>query len=418
LLDFDEDVCEMGSRETEEPVMTKRITESLAAALQAKVSDKDEFIFDALLSGYGLRRTPAGVVIHIAVARAAGHKVRTTLGKWPAMKTAEARSLAGMAIADVREGRDPLLERRARLRAAAVNGVTVSAYAEKWMEHVRLKRKPKTARDYAHILNNHVLPAFGHRTIAEIRPDDVDALHVKLQATPRMANYVTATFGVMMRHAIQAGLRRDNPCRDVVRYREKGRERFLSPREFAAAVEAIDKAVGNKVISPRAAAGLKLLMFTGARRSEIRAALWSHVDWTRRLIRLPDSKTNTPRTIHLSDAAIAVLHSLPRDGTFVIGGGEAFLNAAWSVVRSRCGLTDVRVHDLRHSYASAALAAGVPLAMVGKLLGHAHAGTTSRYAHLAADDAAAANDVVGAALAGMTTKPSSGTVVKLRRGRR
>jgi integrase len=400
--------------------MTVRVTERVAADLQARANDRDQFLFDSLVSGYCLRRTPGGVVIHIAVTRAGGRKSRTSLGRWPAMKTAEARELARMAIADIREGRDPIVERRARLRAAAVNGVTVAEYAERWMEHVRLKRKPKTARDYAHILRNHLLPAFGHRTIAEIRPDDVDALHVKLQATPRMANYVTATFGVMLRHAIQAGLRHDNPCRDVVRYREKGRERFLSPREFATAVEAIDKAVADKTISLRAAAGLKLLMLTGARRSEIRAAQWCNVDWERRIIRLPDSKTNTPRTIHLNDSALDVLRALPREGGFIVGGGEAFLNAAWSVIRARCGLTDVRVHDLRHSYASAALAAGVPLAMVGKLLGHAHAGTTSRYAHLAADDAAAANDVVGAALAAATTRPTGGTVVKLpkRRGRR
>ena len=400
--------------------MPKRITESVAAALQAEASDRDEFVFDALLSGYALRKTPGGVVIHIAIARAAGRKVRVCLGRWPEMTTASARELARLAIADVREGRDPALERRARQRAAAVNGVTVSAYAEKWMEHVRLKLKAKTGRDYTHILQNHLLPAFGHRTIAELRPDDVDALHVKLKATPRMANYVVATLGVMMRHAIQAGLRHDNPARDVVRFREKARERFLSPREFAAAVEAIDKAVADKAISPRASAGLKLLAYTGARRSEVRAARWSDVDLARRLIRLPDSKTNTPRTIHLNDAALDVLHALPRDGTLVIGGGEAFLNAAWSVVRAGCGLDDVRVHDLRHSFASTALAAGVPLALVGRLLGHKRASTTERYAHLAADDAAAANDIVGAALAGMTSAPVSGTVVKLpkRRGRR
>jgi integrase len=398
--------------------MTKRITEAVAAALQAKDSDRDEFVFYALLSGYGLRRTPAGVVIHLAVARAAGRKVRVTLGKWPALKTAEARSLAGMAIADVREGRDPLLERRARLRAAAVNGVTVSAYAEKWMEHVRLKRKPKTARDYTHILQNHLLPAFGHRTIAELRPDDVDALHVKLKHTPRMANYVVTTLGAMLRHAIQAGLRHDNPCRDVVRYKENPRERFLSPREFAAAVEAIDKAVADKAINPRAAAGLKLLMLTGARRSEIRAAQWSNVDWERRIIRLPDSKTNTPRTIHLNDSVLDVLRALPRDGIQVVGGGEAFLNAAWSVVRTRCGLGDVRLHDLRHSFASLALASGVPLAHVGRLLGHKRASTSERYAHLSSADIAAASDTVGAALAAVTTKPTSGTVVKLPNKRR
>jgi integrase len=325
-----------------------------------------------------------------------------------------------MAIADLRDGRDPVLERRARERAAAANGVTFSDYAEKWMEHVRLKRKPKTARDYAHILQNHLLPAFGHRTVAELRSDDVEALHVKLKATPRMANYVVATLGVMLRHAIQAGVRSNTPTRDVVRYREKGRERFLSPREFAAAVEAIDKAVADKAISLRAAAGLKLLMLTGARRSEIRAAQWSTVDWERRIIRLLDSKTNTPRTIHLNDSAIDVLRALPRDEIFVVGGGEAFLNAAWSVVRARCGLGDVRLHDLRHSFASLALASGVPLAHVGRLLGHKRASTSERYAHLSSADIASASDTVGAALAAVTTKPTGGTVIKMtkQRGRR
>jgi integrase len=401
-----------------EPIMTKRITESLAAALQARTSDKDEFIFDALLSGYGIRRTPAGVVIHIAVTRAAGRKVRVSLGRWPDMTTASARELARLAIGDVREGRDPALERRARLRAAAVNGVTVSAYAEKWLEHVRLKRKAKTSSDYASLLKNHVLPALGHRTVAELRVDDVDALHAGLKQKPRAANYAVVVLGAMMQHAIKAGVCSNNPCRDVVRYKENARERFLSRQEFATVVEAIDKAAADKAINPRAAAGLKLLLCTGARRSEIRATRWADVDWSRRIIRLSDSKGNIPRTVHLSDTALEVLRSLPRDGGFVVGGSRTFLNIAWSVVRARCGLGDVRLHDLRHSFASLALASGVPLAMVGKLLGHKRASSVERYAHLSATDAAAANDVVGAALAAVTTKPISGTVIKLPRRRR
>jgi integrase len=400
--------------------MTTRITEAAAAALQAKHADRDEFLFDTLVSGYVLRRTPAGVVIHLVVVRSGGRKMRVTIGRWPETRTTEARELARLAIADIRNGRDPVLERRARQRAAAANGVTIADYAEKWIEHVRLKRKPKTAREYDALLRNHILPALGHRTVAELRQDDVEVLHVKLKATPRQANCAINVLGTMLLHAVKAGLRGDNPCREIVRYRERVVERFLSPREFATAVEAIDKAVADKAISLRAGAGLKLALYTGARRSEIRAARWSDVDWSRSLIRLADSKTNAPRTIHLNAAAVEVLHSLPRDGLHVVGGGAAFLNSAWSVVRTRCGLRDVRLHDLRHSFASAALAAGVPLAMVGKLLGHKRASTTERYGHLAADDAAAANEVVGAALAGMTSAPPTGTVVKLpkRRGRR
>jgi integrase len=396
----------------------KRITEAVAAALQAKTSDKDVFVFDTLLSGYAIRRTPAGVVVHLAQTRAAGRRVRASLGRWPDLKTAEGRELARLAIADIKDGRDPVLERRVRQRAAAANGVTVSAYAETWLAHVHLKRKAKTFRDYDKVLARHVLPAIGHRTVAELRLEDVEAIHVALKHVPRTANQAVTILGTMLVHAVKAGLRPDNPCREVVRYREAARERFLSPREFAAVIETIDKAVADKEISPRAGAGIKLLAYTGARRSEVRAARWSYVDLDRRIIRLPDSKTNTPRTLFLSDSAIDVLRSLPRDGGgLVIGGGEAFLNAAWGVVRGRCGLGDVRLHDLRHSYASAALAAGVTLAQIGKLLGHRSTSATSRYAHLAADDVAAAGDVVGAALAGMTARPGA-TVVKLLRRRR
>ena len=147
---------------------------------------------------------------------------------------------------------------------------------------------------------------------------------------------------------------------------------------------------------------------------------WSDIDWSRRIIRLADSKANVPRTIHLNDAAIEVLQSLPRrvDTAAVIAGARGrALGDAWQITRKRCGLDAVRLHDLRHSFASLALASGVPLAMVGKLLGHKRASTTERYAHLAADDAAAANDIVGAALAAVTTRPTSGSVVKLPRRR-
>ena len=110
------------------------------------------------------------------------------------------------------------------------------------------------------------------------------------------------------------------------------------------------------MIGPHAAAGLRLALFTGARSGEITAIQWEHIDWQRKQVRLPDSKTNTPRTIHLTDAAIEVLKTLPRVGPFVIAGakpGEAYknLSRAWIIAREYAGLQDVRLHDLRHSYA-------------------------------------------------------------------
>ena len=398
--------------------MPKRITEAVAVALQAHAGDKDVFVFDALTSGYALRRTPNGTLVHLARCRTAGRKITVSLGRWPEMKTAEARELARMAIADIRAGRDPALERRTRQQAAAANGVTLVAFAAKWMsEHVRLKLKPKTATDYEQQLRKHVIPAIGGRTIAGLTFSDVNALHVKMKATPRAANYCVGMLSAMMAHAIRAGLRQDNPARGVTRYAEPQRERFLAPREFTAAVNGIEAAVEDGIILPQAGAALKLALYTGARRGEICSATWAHVDWDRRIFRLQESKTGA-RTIHLNDYALDVLRALPRPGMLIIGLKPRTLDRAWGLVRACCGLTDVRLHDLRHTYASLALKSGIPLAMVGKLLGHRRASTTERYAHLAATDAAVASDVFGAALASMSMAPLSGAVVKLPRRRR
>jgi integrase len=395
--------------------MAQRITEAVSTKLQQTVSDRDVFVFDTLCSGYALRRTPAGIVIHIAQARAGGRKMRISIGRWPAMRTAEARELARMAIADVREGRDPILERRARQQAAVAGGLSVAAFAEQWLACHGPKLRPKTVDDYQQHLRLHILPALGAKTVAGLAFGDLHELHARMKRIPRAANYALSILQAMLRHAVRIGLRSDNPCRDVARYPERKCERFLSPIERTQALNTIETMVRAGKLGAPAAAGLRLLIYTGARKSEIRAARWRDVDFDRRLIRLADSKTGA-RTIYLNDAAMDVLRSLPRDGAHVIGGHRLFLSKAWTRVREACGLDDVRTHDLRHSYASAALAAGVPLAMVGKLLGHKRASTTERYGHLAADDVVAAGDVVGVALvASLTTKAN---VVRLPRRRR
>jgi integrase len=169
---------------------------------------------------------------------------------------------------------------------------------------------------------------------------------------------------------------------------------------------------------------LRLALFTGARSGEITAIQWAHVDWERRLIRLPDSKTNEPRTIHLSEAALEVLCTVPRIGRFVIAGAKSDqpyrnLGRIWIDIRGHAGLQDVRLHDLRHSFASLAAGRGVSLQMIGKLLGHRVPATTARYAHLARDAVAAVNDELGVAMQAAIAKkaPPSSKVVNLERRR-
>jgi integrase len=397
--------------------MRARLTEAFIDALVP--SDRDLYVFDTQLATFTYRLTPAGKGIFLV-----GKRPRRTVGHRP-MKVADARERAGQLLADLKAGHDPELVQRTRELARKAGAMTVVALADKWMaEYVQPKLKPRTIADYQRLLAQRILPALGHLTVPEVSIDHVNRLHVAMAKTPRRANYTLRTTSGLFRFAQDRRLRSDNPCRGIRPYREGKRERFLSETEIARAAEAITEAASKGVIGPWAAAGLRLCLLSGARQGEILATEWSHVDWDRRLIRLPDSKIGEPRTIHLSDAAVEVLRSIPRHGIYVIAGakaGEPFknLSRSWIVARKYAGLDDVRLHDLRHSFASLAIGRGVSLPMIGKLLGHRRITTTQRYAHLARDAAATVNDELGAAMQAAIEKgrapPKEGTVVKLRK---
>ena len=396
--------------------MRAPITEALLKGLQP--TNRDQFVFDTKLAGFGYRLTPAGTGIYFV-----GKPRRNFRARSPT----EARELARQMLADLAAGKDPAAELKARQQAVTAGVMTISQLADQWMAHyVRPKLKPRTIADYEKLLAKHILPALGHLTVTGISRADVTALHVSMKATPRRANYTIRTVQGMMTFACDNGLRPplDNPVRKPRLYRERARERFLSEEEIAKAAGAIEKAERVGVIGPHAAAGLRLALFTGARSGEITAAQWPHVDWERKLIRLPDSKTNEPRTIHLSDAALEVLRTIPRSSPFIIAGaipGHPIknLSRSWIVARGYAdGLSDVRLHDLRHSFASLAAGRGVSLQMIGKLLGHKVPATTQRYAHLARDAVTAVSDELGAAMQAAIAKartPKPGArVIKLR----
>jgi integrase len=397
--------------------VTQKLTQ---AFVDSQVADgRDRIVFDSQLPGLGLRITLTGKKIFVAQARVGGRKRRITLGYAPDMTLSMARTEAGHTLSAMRSGLDPTAERKTRLRASVARTISLGQLAELWMaDVVGPKLKPRTAFDYGQLLAKHILPALGRYTLAEIDREHVERLHLDMKDTPRRANYTVATLRALFNFAIKRGLRTGNPATGIKMYRERARERFLSETEMSAAAEAIAQAEREGKVGPFAAAGLRLALFTGARSGEITSIQWGHVDWQRRLVRLPDSKTNEPRTIHLSDAAIEVLEAVPRVGPYVIAGvkhGEAFknLSRAWIVAREYAGLKDVRLHDLRHSYASLAAGRGVSLQMIGKLLGHKVPATTARYAHLARDAVQAVNDELGAAMQAAIKKPRS-KVVKLR----
>ena len=389
--------------------MTQRLTQSFVD--QASASGRDRIVFDSQQPGLGLRITPTGTKIFIAQARVSGRKRRITVGYAPDMTLSKARAEALQMLAAMRGGVDPAADRKARLRAPVARSITIRELSERWMAEIVIpKRKARTQSDYKQLLANHILPALGNLTVAEIDREHIERRHLDMKNTPRRANYTIATIKTLLGFAVRCGLRSNNPASGVQRYREYKRERFLTVAEIGAAADAIMTAESDGVIGPFAASGLRLALFTGARSGEITATKWDHVDWQRRLIRLPDSKTNEPRTIHLSDAAVEVLRNVPRVGPYVIAGarhGKPFksFSRSWIVAREYAGLKDVRLHDLRHSYASLAAGRGVSLHMIGKLLGHKDPATTARYAHLARDAVQAVNDELGAVMEAAIKKP-------------
>lgn len=312
-------------------------------------------------------------------------------------------------------------------------------------EHVRLKRKPNTIEFYRHVIAAHILPALGKMDIREISRQDVARVHTRLSSKPAMANRVVAVLGAIYgwAEAIELcpeGLRR--PTYKVEKYRENVKERFLSIEELQRLGDAIRRAEttgipwepkpeGKMKHAPRpenrlvridseAAAALRLLIFTGARLREILRLEWKFIDLDRGLLRLPDSKTG-PKTIILNSAARAVLVGMKPRGPFVFPGESlggkpqprTDLKRPWRLVKTAAGLDDLRIHDLRHSFASVGAADGLGLVIVGKLLGHKQASTTERYAHLDNDPLRKASDAIAGKIAAAMGEQPAGNEAEI-----
>lgn len=384
--------------------------------------------YDTELTGFGLKVSPTGAQSYIVEYRpgAGGRAVakrRMVLGRPKTMAPEEARSLASNILARVRLGQDPAAERASERKAETV-GDLLDSFLD---DHIRLKRKPRTAKLFQGYVDNHIRPALGMRKAGALTRSDVDRLHKTIgKRRPVTANRVLALIGASYSYGLRSGRLNDsvkNPAKEIEKFREKVRERFLSEVELSRLGKAIREAetVGtpwiresrskharkleNQVtnIGPHAAAALRLLIFTGARLREILDLRWEHVDFDRGLLFLPDSKTGK-KTIVLGAAALSVLEQLPKVGSFVIAGADnerprSDLQRPWALVSNRAQLSGLRLHDLRHSFASVGAGSGFSLPVIGKLLGHSNVKTTERYAHLAADPLRRASDAISGAIA-------------------
>jgi integrase len=378
--------------------------------------------YDSDLTGFGLKQMPSGALSWIIEYRpgAGGRGVskrRIVIGSPKTLTPDQARKSAADMLARVRLGEDP-----AASRSADRKSLTVAELLAAYMSDRISKRKRGTAALYASYIRKHLGPALGKHRAVSVTRADVAKLHRSVGNTrPVTANRLLTVLNAAWAYGARAGLLPEparSPARGVEQYREQKRERYLSEAELARLGEAIRLAetdgvewrstkgplqVGRTVLGPHVAAALRLLIFTGARLREILHLKWEQVDLERGLLFLSDSKTGA-KTIVIGAPSMAVLVGLPRVGAYVIAGERmdkprADLKKPWALVSRQAGLVGVRLHDLRHSFASVGAGAGMGLPIIGKLLGHASPTTTARYAHLAADPLRVASDAIGKRIA-------------------
>jgi integrase len=367
------------------------------------------FLWDTEIKGFALRVTSGGAKSFVLDYRVDGRQRRITLGNYPDWTIQAARAAAKAMKREVDQGHDPMGERQA-LREAP----TMQDLWERYKTEKLSKKAERTQLDETSMWQKIILPRLAKTRVADIKYNDLDELHrdiTRIRKTPVRANRTIEVLRGAFNLAIRWHWRQDNPAKGIQRNPEEKRERYLNKTDIMALARALNEQ--KEVASANA---IKLLMLTGARRGEVLNATWDMFDLDQGIWVKPSAHTKQ-RRIHrvpLSGPAIELLRSIRTEATsqfvFCGAGGKALIDIkrTWSSASKAAGLTtqvpkrtrsgkvvvdssgapvmidqpNVRIHDLRHSFASILVSAGASLPLIGQLLGHTQAQTTHRYAHL------------------------------------
>ena len=353
-----------------------RLTQRQVDSLKPRRKTLD--VRDAAIRGFGVRVLPSGRRSFFLHSQIDGKRVWHSIG--------DARA---MTLECARERAASLLASRSRISAAlpdAGQTILFEDVAEEVFRRYRRHWKPRTLDVNLGYYRNQILPWFRGRAIGGIERHDVQRWFASLHATPVAADRSAPVLSVILRQAEVYGYRAQgsNPCIGIKRYRRRNRERFLDDDEIRRLSLVLDNRLAKQ---PLLTAIVLLLLLTGCRKSEILDLQWP--DYREGRLYLRDSKTG-PRTVWLSSPARRILDGLPRRSPWVFPSprrdrhlSKDMLDRFWRDVRKEAGIPDVRLHDLRHTFASVALAHGETVLTIGRLLGHNDPATTLKYTHLA-----------------------------------
>lgn len=390
-----------------------RITKSFLKQLEADRPKAERIIFDDEVRGFGIRARPDGVPLYIFRYKLGRRRFRISLGPAHELPPEKAREIARGYRVSIREGRDPLDERR-QMRAMPL----LRDLAERYMqEHAIPHKKPGSIKNDRGLWDNHILPMLGDRRVDRIDEADVLALKTKHAKRHPRANACLALLSKALNLAETWKYRpiRSNPCHLVKKFPPRKRERIMSPEEMEAFGAALEF---HEQRCPQVVTLLRVLLMTGARLNEIMRAKRSQLDVARRILILPDSKTGQG-LIELPEAALKILAAQP-DGEWLIPGpmpGHP-VRSPWNAFRRICktaGIDGLRIHDLRHCFGSYSHRAGISQKMIASLLRHKQLVTTERYIQGFDSERRKAADLTAEALKALL-RPAAAKSIKDTRG--